>query len=116
MGEIETVPRGTMLFRKGDPLKGVFVVLQGRVALSAGDDPVRITRIAGKGSLLGLPATVRNRRYSLTAEAVTDTEVCLVPPERFREALATNPLLGLAVVAILSEEVAGLRRFVVHKL
>jgi CRP-like cAMP-binding protein len=110
-GKRMSVPQRTILFRKGDLPKGVFLVLRGKVALSAGDDRSRLTRIGSKGSLLGLPSTVGNRRYTLTAETLTDAEVCLIQPEQFREMLASNPVLGMAIVNILSNEVSALRRF-----
>jgi hypothetical protein len=75
IGKHQTVESGTTLFERGEQNRGLFVVTSGRFALSSGDDPVRVTRIAEKGSLLGLPATVRDAPYSLTAEAVTDSAV-----------------------------------------
>lgn len=110
LGEVQTVPRLTTLFCKGDAPRGVFVVVKGRVALSAGDDTRQITRIAAEHSLLGLPSTVGNRHYSLTARTVTDTQVCVVPAAEFRKSMASNPALGLAIVNILSNEVSALRR------
>ena len=110
LGEVQTVPRLTTLFCKGDAPKGVFVILKGRVALSAGDDTRQITRIAAEHSLLGLPSTVGNRHYSLTARTVTSTQVCVVPGAVFRKSMASNPALGLAIVNILSNEVSALRR------
>jgi CRP-like cAMP-binding protein len=111
VGKRRSVPQRTILFRKGDLPKGVLLVLGGKVALSAGDDCSQLTRIGGKGSLLGLPSTVGNRRYSLTAESLTDVEVCIVPAKRFQQMLASNPVLGMAIVNILSNEVSALRRF-----
>jgi CRP-like cAMP-binding protein len=98
-----------VLFRSGDEPNGVFLVLSGSVVLSAGDGSSAFTRIAGKGSLLGLPSTVSDRAYSLTAEALTEVRVCHIQPEAFRRMLSSNPLLGMAVVNILSEEVSALR-------
>jgi CRP-like cAMP-binding protein len=115
IGERECIPAGSMLFREGDKNRGVFLVLRGRFALSSGEDPTRITRIAEKGSLLGLPATVRRKPYSLTAEATANAEVCVISAKRFREMLSTNTLLGMTVVSMLAEEVSTLRRLVVHK-
>lgn len=115
IGTILSVSSGEILFRKGDATKGVFLVLSGRVALSAGDDPVRITRIAEKGSILGLPATVRNKPYSLTAETVTECQLCRVTPEPFRELLSQNPAFGMSVIAMLAEEVSVLRKLAVYK-
>ena len=114
LGTPESACRGTTLFRKGDPPAGVFLITSGRVALSAGDDPCRITRIAGVRSLLGLPSTVGDRAYTLTAEAVTDVELCHIAPDAFRNALASNPVIGMAIVRILSDEVSALRRFAVY--
>src|SRR5512142_1995692 len=116
IGKRECVPAGALLFHKGDKNRGVFLILSGRFALSSGEDPTRITRIAEKGSLLGLPATVRNKAYSLTAEATADAEVCVISAKLFRELLSTNTLLGLTVVSMLAEEVSILRRLAVHQI
>ena len=110
MGTPLSVAAKTVLFRKGEPPKGVFLVLKGKVAVSAGDRRSGLTRIAQKRSLLGLPSTVNNRRYSLTAQTLSDVELCLVEPEAFRTLLRSNPVVGLAIVKILSEEVWALRR------
>jgi len=116
IGEPGVAAPGTILFRQGKAAKGVFLLLDGRVAFSAGDDPVRITRIAEKGSLLGLPATVRNKPYSLTAEAVTHVRVCRVPATRFRKMLGENPQLGLFVIRMLAEEISVLRKLTVYRI
>ncbi len=116
IGTRKAVEAGTMLFRKGEPTRGVFVMLSGRVALSSGDDPVRITRVAERGSLLGLPATVLDNPYSLSAEAVVDSEVSVIPPARFRSFLSSNTRLGVEVVNILAEEIAVLRQLAVYQL
>lgn len=115
-GSRKQLDPGTIIFHKGDKPKGVYLVLSGRVALSAGDDPTRITRVAGERSLLGLPATVRNRAYSLTAETVTPVEVCVISPNRFRELLREDTSLGTTVIAILAEEISVLRKLAVYKL
>ncbi len=115
IGRRKEISGGSLLFREGEENQGVFLVLSGRFALSSGDDPTRVTRIAEKGSLLGLPATVRNKPYSLTAEATSDSEVCVISAKSFREMLSTDTLLGMTVVSILAEEVSILRRLTVHK-
>jgi CRP-like cAMP-binding protein len=108
-GTPQTVAAKSVLFRAGDPPQGVFLVLRGSILLSAGNRDSSFNRIASKGSLLGLPSTVSDRPYSLTAEALTEVEVCCIPPDDFRSMLASNPILGMAVVNILSDEVSALR-------
>lgn len=115
IGEIVTAGPGTILFEQGKMTDGVFLLLEGRIALSSGEDPVRITRVAEKGSLLGLPATVGNKPYSLTAEAVTSVRTCHVPVATFRKLLATDTALGLTVVTMLAEEISVLRKLTVYK-
>ena len=114
-GAICDVKPGSFLFRSGETSKGVFVVLEGRVALSAGEDPTRIVRIAERGSLLGLPATVSGKPYSLTAEVVSQSRLAMLSPARFRELLRNNPVLGLVVVQMLAEEVSTVRKLAVYK-
>ncbi len=114
-GAICDVNPGSFLFKRGEASKGVFVVLEGRVALSAGEDPTRIVRIAERGSLLGLPATVSGKPYSLTAEVVVQSRLALLSPARFRDLLRNNPVLGLVVVQMLAEEVSAVRKLAVYK-
>ncbi len=114
-GTTKTASAGTILFREGQLPKGVFLVLEGRIALSSGDDPVRVTRIAEKGSLLGLPATVLNHPYSLTAETVSHVRLCHISTAKFRKMLGTNTDLGLTVVTILAEEISVMRKLAVYK-
>ncbi len=79
-------------------------------------DPARITRITEPGSLLGLPATVTGHRYSLTAEAVTDTSLICVGIAEFRQVLKENPTLCYSVIRMLAEEIRALRRAAVYTL
>lgn len=116
IGTRQAFTAGSILFRQGEQSRGVFLVISGRVALSSGEDPTRITRIADTHSILGLPATVRNKPYSLTAEAVADGIVCHVLPARFRELLAGKPSVGAEVVTILAEELIALRRLAVYRM
>ncbi len=115
LGKTETASPGTILFSQGQPTDGVFLVLNGRVALSAGDDPVRITRIAGRASILGLPATVRDQPYSLTAEAVVLTQLCHIPAAPFRTFLQQNPTLCFEVLQIVAAELSALRDIAVYQ-
>ncbi len=105
---------GTVLFERGTPTQGLFLVLKGKFAVWSGEDHARITRVAGAGSLLGLPATVRRKEYSLSAEAVTDAEVCVVSPESLSEIMASNFRIGMEVITMLADEVSALRKLAVY--
>jgi CRP-like cAMP-binding protein len=103
------VSAGTMIFAAGQDLIGLYLVLTGRVALWHGPDHVRVTRIAETGCLLGLPATVRRKPYSLSAEAVQDTTLSLISPEQLEHLIETDGASAKEIISLLGEEVVALR-------
>jgi CRP-like cAMP-binding protein len=107
----KAVRAGEVLFRRGDPVQGVYLVESGQVQLSVGGGGA--TWIAEVGSMLGLPATVRDSDYSLTAVAIEDTAVAFADKALVRKVLAENVALCFHVVQILSGELQWLRETVV---
>ncbi len=107
LGTPQTLRAGEVLFRRGDPVKGVFLIQAGRVQLSLG--PYGTSWTAEPGSVLGLPATVRNSDYSLTAVAVEDTVAAFAETRLVRKVLATDAALCYQVVELLSGELQWLR-------
>ena len=67
-------PKGSVLFRRGEKAAGTYVVLSGKVSLDLGVDTA-FARSYGSGALLGLPATLTKRDYSMTATVTEDAEV-----------------------------------------
>lgn len=112
IGTANTVKEGTVLFRQGEEVKGVYVVNSGKVRLSLTDTTTGSVsdRFAQGGSVLGLPATMAGNAYSLTAEVRSAAEVVFVPRERVLELLRVQPTLCFEVVEILAQEVAHMRR------
>ena len=103
-------PRGSILFRRGDEVSGVFLLRSGRVKLGLGcDENAYPSRILGAGGLAGLPATMSGARYSLTAEVMEDSRVAFVPREAVLELLKKNSYLSFQVMQLLSEEISGMR-------
>jgi CRP-like cAMP-binding protein len=100
---------GTIIFAAGEDLRGVYLVLNGRVALWHGPDNLRVTRIAESGCLLGLPATIRRKPYSLSAEAVQDTTLSLISPEQFRGLIESDSAIATEIISLLGEELVALR-------
>lgn len=109
LGRARVAEVGEVIFRKGESSMGVFLIVTGRVALSTDDAPVRITRIGEAGSVIGVPATINNRPYSLTAEAATKAHLVHVDVSAFKEVLRTDSDLCYSVVSMLSEEIRALR-------
>ena len=102
--------KGSVLFRHGDPVRGVFLIRSGKVRLSLdGANSSFPFRILGPGSVAGLPASVAGSPYSLTAEVVEDAELAFVPRQDLLECLQKNPQICFEVMDILSGEISQSR-------
>ncbi len=109
IGAESTVDSGSFLFHRGDICQGVFVIKSGRVRLSMETHRAALERTAGQGSVLGLPATMSGKPYSLTAEVIEMTRYVFIDIGRVRQTLAHNPELCFEVLGLLSREVQQLR-------
>src|ERR1039458_1612796 len=82
-----------VLFREGDQPTGVYIVWKGTALLTRGSNGETVMTVeAPAGSLLGLPAVVGTKTYSLTAVAQEDAEMSVVSCEDFVD-LMRAPLL-----------------------
>ena len=102
-------PAGSFLFKTGDPVNGVYLVRSGRVALSLPNTPEG-PRLAGPGSVLGIPSSVCCRPYSLTAENLEPVEVGFIKAVEFVAFLKQYPVICLAVIETLASELNNTRR------
>ena len=106
----KAVRTDAVLFKQGDPVKGVFLISSGKVALSlANGRAKKVFGIAEAGSLLGLPATVRNTPYSLTAKVVEDSKIAFISRTKVKRLLLSDSKLCLEAVQVLSSEVRSVR-------
>ena len=102
--------KGTILFRHGDAVSGLYLIRRGRVSLALdGVSSAFPPRILGVGSVVGLPATVAGSPYSLTAQVLEDADLAFVPREAVVECLRQNPQLCFEVMDMLSGEISGSR-------
>jgi CRP-like cAMP-binding protein len=99
--------KGEILFQTGKTSSGIYLVVNGRVQTSMGND--RVARIAEAGSLLGVPATINGAAYSITATVKDDAELIHVSRVQLLELMRTNPAVALSIIDLLSREVRELR-------
>jgi len=97
-------PRYSVLFRRGEKAFGMFVVLDGMVSLDFGMDSP-LARSYGPGAIVGLPATVTRRNYSMTATVTEDSELGFWSPEMLESLLHNHPEFCCQVLTILGERV-----------
>ena len=74
-------PRGAMLFGEGDPVCGVYLILQGRVrtTIAAPQGKTVTLALAGRGDSAGMMSAIRGGQYETRAEVVEPAQVAFIP-------------------------------------
>lgn len=110
MGKLQKAPSGNVLFREGEPVRGLFLLSGGAVRLSLGKSRRTITyRVARPKYILGLPATLLHRPYSLTAEVLEDAEFYFVEWTDAMDYLREHADMCMHVLEFLSHEMVWIR-------
>lgn len=100
------------VFRRGDPVNGMYMVVYGEVRLwgctPKGDK--RLSGIVGPGQCFGESVMFLERAAVVTAEAASDTLLLRISREAIFDELDRNPRFVRAMIAGLSLRVEGLVR------
>lgn len=110
ISSIVSMPGGTLLFRCGDPVSGVFVIHRGTVTLFV-DAPSKspwLAKTLGPGEIAGLPAALTGM-YSLSARVAEDAELGFIPASQVSALLERSPHLCLVAARAMSDEIARMR-------
>src|SRR5271167_862172 len=101
--------RNTVLFAEGRPVRGIYILCDGRAKLSiCSDTGRRLTlRIAGPGEVLGLGAALSNTPYEITAELLDNSQVVFVRKKELTKFLRENTSVCLQIVHMLSQDLHG---------
>jgi len=106
---LATYRRSTLLFAEGRPVRGIFILCDGRAKLSiCAENGKRLTlRIAGPGEVLGLGAALSNTPYEVTAELLDNSQVVFVRRKDLMKFLRENPTVCMEAVRMLSQDLHG---------
>ena len=109
-GTLRRYARGERLFAAGGPGPGMFVVLNGAVAISQRDGLGHVMPIAsqGPGQFIAEVSTLSGRHALVDAYAEEDAEALLVPPEQLRALIIAEADLGERIVRALILRRVGL--------
>src|ERR1700733_10204313 len=82
-----------VLFTEREPVRALFVVLEGAIRLSINSiNGRRLTlRIARKGDILGLSSTISGNPYGMTAETLCLSKIAVIERREFQMFLARQP-------------------------
>jgi CRP-like cAMP-binding protein len=102
MGTTVSLPSGTVLFRLGESADHLFIVRQGRIALTLplqvlGREENVLIEERGPGQALSWSALIPPHRLTLTATATTDAEVLALPRDALLAHFEQEPAVGYAV-------------------
>ena len=98
-----TYPKGAILFVEGQEPRGVFIICNGRVKLSAGSVGGKslILRMVEPGEVIGLPGTISGLPYGLTAEAHEPVQASFIRREDFMHFLREHGEVAVRVAEML---------------
>jgi CRP/FNR family transcriptional regulator, cyclic AMP receptor protein len=99
-------PRNTVLFAEGRPVRGIYILCDGRAKLSiCSDTGKRLTlRVAGPGEVLGLGAALSNSPYEVTAELLDNSQVVFVRKKELTKFLREHRTVCMEIVRMLSQD------------
>ena len=101
--------RNAVLFAEGRPVRGIYILCDGRARLSiCSDTGRRLTlRIAGPGEVLGLGAALSHTPYEITAELLDNSQVVFVRRKELVKFLREHREVCLQTVRMLSQDLHG---------
>ncbi len=100
------------LFRQDEPSVGVFILHNGTVTLSmmSQDGHSLLAAQAKPGSILGLPGTISNEPYTISATAAAGAEVRFVGREDLTALMHADPVMSIKMLQVLAAEVRSARK------
>lgn len=97
--------KGELLNKQGMFMTHIIFIRKGFVKLFLeNDDDVTVLGIAKPGSFIGLQALYGEAVFPFSAEAMTDTEVCMKDINVFRELVLENPEFAKGIIEILNTD------------
>lgn len=95
-----SLPRGTLVFRKGEPCHGLYVVVEGsvRVYRANRDGREQVLHVQGPGQPLAEVPLFDAGPYPASARAEADSRVLFLPIDAFQHLYRTHPEISDAII------------------
>ncbi|MFN8077574.1 MAG: Crp/Fnr family transcriptional regulator [Kineosporiaceae bacterium] len=99
-----TLPRGEVVFSRGQECRGFFVVLRGQVKLSltSADGNEKVLEIIGAGESFAEGVMFADRPYPVTATALAPTVVLAIPRQAVLDLIDADPTFARRMLAGMS--------------
>jgi len=98
-------PAGTVLFRRGEPCAGVYVIVYGqaKLAVHGADGAEKILEILGPGQSFGEPFMFLDEPHLGVAETIADSLLLLVGKAAVLQTIAGNARFAQAMLASMAQ-------------
>ncbi len=102
--EIVDAPRGTVLFREGEPGESLFIVLSGKVKLGrrSTDGRENLVAIMGPSDQFGELSLFDPGPRTATATVVTDARVAKLPKAALQKWVQDRPQIGMQLLRVVA--------------
>ena len=101
------IPKGTVLFREGDPGKEMYVLQSGKVAISKKvRDVEKILAILGPGEFFGEMAIISNKPRNASATVEDEARVLVIDPRTFEAMIRGNSEIAVRMIKKLAERLS----------
>jgi CRP/FNR family transcriptional regulator, cyclic AMP receptor protein len=100
-------PKGTVLFREGEPGKEMFVLQSGRVSISKRvRDVEKVLAVLGPGEFFGEMAIISNKPRNASAVVAEDAKLLVIDPKTFEGMIRGNSEIAVRMIKKLSERLS----------
>lgn len=100
-------PRGTVLFREGEPGKEMYVLQSGKVAISKKvRDVEKVLAILGPGEFFGEMAIISNKPRNASATVEEDARLLVIDPRTFEAMIRGNSEISVRMIKKLAERLS----------
>jgi CRP-like cAMP-binding protein len=101
-----------VIFHEGTPAAGLYILCHGAVKLYQSDrfGHDHILDIAAPGDVLGELPLDPNDCYSVSAEAIAESQLCYLPRERLVAFIQQHPMTGVRLIEAFSKAVTTARK------
>ena len=100
-------PKGTILFKEGEPGKEMFVLQSGKVAISKKvRDVEKVLAILGPGEFFGEMAIIANKPRNASAIVSEDAKLLVIDPKTFEGMIRGNSEIAVRMIKKLSDRLS----------
>jgi CRP/FNR family transcriptional regulator, cyclic AMP receptor protein len=100
-------PRGTVLFREGEPGKEMYVLQAGKIAISKYvRDVEKILAVLGPGEFFGEMAIIANKPRNATATVTEDAKCLVIDPKTFEGMIRGNAEIAVRMIKKLADRLS----------